>query len=79
MDFFELIQELCETFCGHVQGCATRQAASSTRMPFRFKLFKFQPKTETKSPTKEKCLAYVMFCKVLEMGQSLNLESGIIC
>lgn len=68
MDFFEFIQELCKTLCGHVQGCATRRAASSARMSFRFKLLKFQSKIETKSPIKGKYLVYVMFRKVLERG-----------
>lgn len=79
MDFLELIQELCKTLRGHVQGCAARWAASSARMSFRFKLFRFQPKRETKSSIKEKCCVCVVFWKVLETGQSPNLESKIIC
>lgn len=53
MDFLELIQKLRKTLCGHVQGCAARQAASSVRMSFRAKLFRLQSKIETKSPIKE--------------------------
>lgn len=79
MDFLELIQELCKTLRGHVQGCAAHRAASSVRMSFRFRLFRFQPKIERKSPIKEKCLVYVVFWKVLETGQSPNLESEISC
>lgn len=79
MDFLELIQELCKTLRGHVQGCAAHWAASRERMSFCSKLVRFRPKTERKSPIKEKYLVPVVFWKVLGTGQTPHIESEIIC